>query len=256
MQQYIAWLMAFMLSKAPVDRPHYIPEAKESAAEARTRYEQIATDIAEVLKTERPLFKGKDGKIRTSSVILSVMFHESGFRRDVDLGLGKLAKGDNGNSVCMMQLNIGKGKTMKWNTVQDRAALPSDPPSEVQEGWTAKEILADRKKCIRAGLRVLRLSFGSCSSMPQKDWLRVYASGSCQGGAKESASRMGLAMRWYSAHPPGFDDSVLLPPAPATPPSQPQAAPSAAAPTTQALGPVTLTDKDMLARLLQNYVSK
>ena len=253
MQQYIAWLLAFMLTKAPVDRPHYIPEAKETQDETRARYEQIANDIADVLKTEKPLFKGADGKIRTSSVILSVMFHESGFRRDVDLGLGKLARGDHGNSVCMMQLNIGKGKTMKWNTVQDRAAYPNDPPAEVQDGWTASEVLADRKKCIRAGLRLLRLSFKACPSLPQKDALRVYGSGSCEGAAKESASRMGLAMRWYAAHPPGFDDSVLLPPPPAPP--APPAPPSANAPKGQALGPVTQRE-EMIARLLQTYTVK
>ncbi len=198
-----------MLARAPVDRPHYIPDAKETADETRARYEQIATDIAEVLKTEQPLFRGPSGKVRTSSVILSVMFHESGFRRDVDLGLGKYAKGDKGRSVCLMQLNVGAGRTLRWNVAKDRYAIPSDPESEVVEGWTAKEILEDRKKCIRSGLRMLRLSFRACSSMPQQDWLRVYASGSCQGGGRESASRIGLAMRWYGSHPPGFNDSVL-----------------------------------------------
>lgn len=212
MQQLIGWLVAFMLAKAPVGRTHYIPEAKESAEDTRARYEQIATDIAEVLKTEPPLYKGTNGKVRTSSILLSIMFHEGGFRRDVDLGLGKLARGDHGNSVCLMQINVGKGRTAKWNTVKNRAALPADPAEEVVEGWTAKELLEDRQKCVRAGLRILRSSFGACSSMPQKDWLRVYASGSCQGGAKESASRMGLAMRWYSEHKPGFDDSVFAPP--------------------------------------------
>lgn len=239
--------MAFMLAKAPLDRPTYIKEAKETQEEKRDRYEQIATDIAEVLKTERPLFKGPDGKIKTSSVILSVMFHESGFRRDVDLGIGKMAKGDHGNSVCMMQLNIGQGKTTKWNVVQDRPAYPNDPPAEVEDGWTAKDVLADRKKCIRAGLRLLRLSFGACSALPQKDWLRVYASGSCKEGGKESATRMGLAMKWYSAHPPGFNDSVLLTPAPLPPPL-----PSAAQPDSQATtGPMTAND--VFARMLQGY---
>lgn len=217
MQQFIAWLVAFMVAKAPLNRPHYIPEAKESPAETQARYEQIAHDIAEVLKTEKPLFKGPDGKVRTSSVILSIMFHESGFRRDVDLGLGKLARGDHGNSVCMMQINVGKSRTQKWNKVQNRFALPNDPATELEEGSSAAELLADRKKCIRHGLRLIRLSFASCGRMPQKDWLRVYASGSCSGGEKESASRMGVAMSWYKAHKPSFDDSALS--APLAPPS-------------------------------------
>jgi len=213
MQQLMNWLVAFMLAKAPLTRPHYIPEAKETVEEGQVRYESIAADIAEVLKDEKPLFKGPDGKLRTSALILSVMFHESGFRRDVDLGLGKLSKGDNGNSVCLMQLNIGKGKTMKWNKVLNRPAYPADPKEDLEEGWTAKEVLADRKKCIRAGLRLLRLSFGSCGPNP-KDWLRIYASGNCKSGAKESASRVGLAQRWYAANKPSFDDTVFLPPPP------------------------------------------
>jgi len=216
-QQFTAWLVAFMLAKAPVDRPHFIPEAKETPAETQVRYEQIAADIADVLKTEKPLFKGPDGKIKTSSLILSVMFHESGFRRDVDLGQGQVAKGDHGNSVCMMQLNIGKGRTFQWNTVQNRAVLPSDSASEIVEGWTAQEVLADRKKCIRAGLRVLRASFASCARLPQTDWLRAYASGNCEHGASESASRMGMATRWYTTHKPSFDDTTLDAPPAAVP---------------------------------------
>ena len=208
-----------MVAKAPLNRPHYIPEAKETSAETQARYEQIAADIVEVIKTEKPLFKGVDGKIRTSSVILSVMFHESGFRRDVDLGLGKLARGDHGNSVCLMQLNIGKGHTAKWNRVQGRFALPSDSESDLEAGLSAGDILANRQRCIRHGLRLIRLSFASCGRMPQKDWLRVYTSGSCSGGEKESASRMGVALGWYQAHKPLFDDSSLT--APASPPSSP-----------------------------------
>lgn len=200
-----------MVAKAPLDRPHYIPEAQETVEQGMARYESIASDVAEVMRTEKPLFKGADGKLRTSALIMSVMLHEGGFRRDVDLGLGAHSKGDHGNSVCLMQLNVGKGRSFAWNVVKDRAPRPADPPSEIQQGWTAKELLADRKKCITAGLRVMRVSFASCGRMPQRDWLRAYASGSCDAGAPESASRMGLAFRWYAANRPAFDDSVLTP---------------------------------------------
>jgi hypothetical protein len=195
-----------MMAHAPLDRPQYIAEAKETAPEGAARYNEIATDIVEVMKTERPLFRGPDGKLRTSIIIVSSMLRESGFRRDVDYGLGPHARGDHGNSVCMMQLNIGKGRTARWNIVKDREAWPNDPPDEIQEGWNAQEVLADRQKCIRAGLRVARMSFDHCRFRPQQYWLCGYLSGSCMIAGQESTIRMDLAAKWYQRHKPAFND--------------------------------------------------
>ena len=207
---FIVWMVAFMTQFSPPGGPTWVAEAKESKTEAEARYEDIAKDIQTVVSEEEPLFKGAYGRIRTASVILSIMFHESGFRKDVDLGLGKLAKGDGGNSVCMMQLNIGKGRTFAWNTKKLRPALPADPPDEVMAGWNQKEISADRKKCIRAGYRIIKISFGAGRSLPMLDWLRVYASGSTTAGSKESQARMGLALKYYAAHKPDFTDQDIL----------------------------------------------
>ena len=218
MEQFVAWIVAFIISVSPPGRNSYVPDARETREEAVARYESIARDIVTVVTEEEPLFSGPTGRIRTASVIMSIMFFESGFRRDVDLGIGKLAKGDNGNSVCMMQLNIGKGRTFAWNTVKNRPSLPADPADEVVQGWTQQEISADRKKCIRAGYRIMRISFGSGRGLPSLDKLRVYASGSVNGGVKESHARMGMALRYYSANRPTFKDGdVILPAAPIDP---------------------------------------
>jgi hypothetical protein len=214
MEKLIAWIIAFMVTTAPPGRPQYIPQAKETKEEAVARYESIATDIATVVIQEPSLFRGKEGKAKTASIIMSVIFFESSFRKDVDTGEGSMARGDGGRSACLMQLNIGSGRTLSWNTKKNRIAIPSDPPEEVQKGFNATELLADRKTCILAGLRTLRMAFGACSRLPPKDWLRAYASGSCSKGAEASALRMNLALRWYAQHRPDFKDVDLLPQAP------------------------------------------
>jgi len=211
MEKFIAWIIFFMTTVSPPGRPQYIEKAKETKEEAVIRYESIATDIATIVAQEPSLFKGPEGKAKTASVVMSVIFFESSFRRDVDTGEGPMARGDGGNSACLMQLNIGRGRTIPWNIKKNRYALPADPPDEVQKGFTADELLADRKTCILAGLRTLKMAFGACSRLPPKDWLRAYASGSCSKGAEASALRMNLALRWYSQHRPDFKDVDLLP---------------------------------------------
>ena len=196
-----------MLSKAPLDRPQPIPESPEAGM---AQYEQIAADVETVIRSEKPLYKGPDGKLRTTMVVLSTMLYESNFRYDVDYGIGPSGKGDNGRSVCMMQINLGQGRSISWNVVHDRAAMPTDPTYEIERGWTAKELLADRQKCIRTGLRYIRMSFASCHHMPEQDWLRAYVSGACVYGAETSAGRIGLAKGWYRKHRPDFDDTILL----------------------------------------------
>jgi hypothetical protein len=204
--------MSFMLVQAPPFRSQFIKEAKETVEEAKARYESIANDIVEVVydESEPALFKGPSGKIRTTALIMSIMLHESNFRRDVDFGEGPLAKGDNGRSVCLMQLNLGNGRSGDWNKVQHRYAESMDSPSEVEKGWTAKEIIADRKKCIRAGLRGIHHSFRMTSTRPFLEWLNVYASGRVEMGGAASEKRMGLTLTWFTKHKPDFTDADVL----------------------------------------------
>lgn len=217
METVIAWIVSFIVATAPPDRPQFIKESKETKEEALARYDSIAKDVIDVVwaDPQPPIFSGPNGRARTVAVILSIMSHESGFRKDVDLGLGKSAKGDGGHSWCLMQLNIGDGRTATWNTVKGREAYPADPESEVAQGWTGKELVTDRKKCITAGLRVIRMSFAGTAGFPLADRLRVYASGSSNAGGEASARRMNLATKWYASNPSSLTDdevSVLLKP--------------------------------------------
>lgn len=212
MKLIVAWIMTFLFAKAAPGRPQFLPEAQETREAAEARYESIAADIAAVVwdPNEAPLFRGPSGRLKTTSMILSVMLHESAFRRDVDFGLGKAGKGDGGRSWCLMQINLGQagasGKTAQ------RIVLDNGGYRFVQggtEGFGGEDLVTNRKSCIRAGLHLLRRSFGACGRLPQQHWLNAYASGSCDAGHEASQNRMGTAFRWYQAHTPGFVDKEV-----------------------------------------------
>lgn len=218
MEKFILWVMLFLTTNSPPGRPSFIPENQETKEDTIARYESIAKDMYEVIKEEPPLFSGKYARARTASVLLSVAYFESGFHRNVDFGLGKLARGDNGNSWCLTQQNIGKGRTLAWNIVKQRYARPTDPPEEVEQGWTGEELVTDRKKCFRVALRGIRGSFNACRGYPFAERLRSYASGTCEAGKDASISRMNFAIRWFDTRRPEPDEVLFaLPTAPKQP---------------------------------------
>jgi hypothetical protein len=211
----IAWLLTFMVSVAPTNRKVYYPDAKETSEEAQLRYESIASDIVSVVwnSSNPPLFKGPNGRAKTASVMLGIMFFESNFRRDVDLGLGKAGVGDSGTSFCLMQVKTGTGRTGTWNKTKNRFKVWGDKDEDLVEGWTGPELVQDRKKCIEAGYRVMSASFAVCRNLPVSAWLRAYASGNCKddgGGAEKSESRMNFGMNWFNNHRPSFTDAEFL----------------------------------------------
>lgn len=215
MKLFIAWIVAFIVTQAPAGRPQFIPEAKETVPEAEARYESIAKDIAAVVydPSEAPLFKGPDGRIKTAAVILSIMTHESGFRKDVDLGKGGLSKGDSGQSWCLMQVRLGAasgGKTWQ-RIILDDADGTFHFAFDGKTGLGGEDLVRDRKNCVRAGLHIMRRSF-SCPKLPVLNMLNLYASGSCDKGYEASERRMGLALRWFNGHKPDFDDAQVTAP--------------------------------------------
>jgi hypothetical protein len=161
---------------------------------------------------EKPLFSGSHGRARTVMVILAASTYESGFRKDVDLGIGKMSKGDGGRSWCLNQIQLGKadadGNTPNRIvvTVGGGFKFTKDP----SEGWSGTDLVQDRQKCFRAALSIIRSSFASTSRLPLEDRLRVYASGSIDKGEDASHRRMGLAMRWMSSKAPHFHDTDVL----------------------------------------------
>lgn len=202
MEAVIAWILSFIVAAAPPGRTTFYAEAQETKEEALTRYESIAQDVVEVVydPSTKVLFGGPNGRARTVSVVLSIMLYESGFMSNVDFGVGKFARGDNGNSWCLMQLHVGSGRTLKWNAKYDRPVRWDDRAEDIVDGVTGPELVKDRKKCIREGLKALRLSFSSCKGMnlPLNQRLRVYGSGGCDGASKASALRMDTAIRWFT----------------------------------------------------------
>lgn len=229
MNVLISWLLSFMVVVAPPTRTQFYTAAKETPQEAEDRYKSIAADIMDVVYNPNipPLFGGPDGRARSAAIVMSIMLHEGGFRRDVDYGLGTAGLGDGGQSYCLMQIKLGKGKTNTYNRKHNRFFLWNDDPADRVEGWTGPELVKDRKKCIEAGYRIIRSSFASCHSLTMPHWLTVYASGSCTtegDAARKSATRMNVALNWFNTHQPvGFHDVDILaalrpPPTPAPSP--------------------------------------
>ncbi len=162
------WILSLMLAALPPAR-----QAPETEDAARARYEAIAGDIAEVVASEPPLFKGKVGRERTAALLLAVAFHESAWRLEVDTGL---SRGDAGRSCTLWQFNLGRGEL-------------------------CDELLQDRKKAVRKALDFVRRSQRACRG-PVENMLRVYASGSCERGQTASKTRVETAQRWFAARPP------------------------------------------------------
>ena len=207
------WIKSFMIDTAPPGRKIYHKDGQETIDDTLKRYDSIADDLVSVVydPNTKPVFKGPDGRARTISLILSVMLHESGFMKHVDYGLGAHARGDEGESWCLMQLHVGDGRTMKWNTKEDRPVEWNDPEEDIAEGYTGPEMVKNRRLCIAEGLKILRISFASCSGLPLEDRLRLYASGSCEKGSKESRNRVGKAIRWFAkSHQKQFTDEQIL----------------------------------------------
>jgi hypothetical protein len=181
MNALVAYLLAAMLAwSPPADHEYYEPREETVA-----RYVTIARTIAEVAldPAEPPLFGGPDGRAETALFIASVAFYESGgFRRDVELGTGKRARGDAGRSWCLMQVNIGGGVT------EDR--------------WTGPDLVNDQDKCIRAGLHRMRESFRHCSGQTFIDRLSGYTDGRCRDGANAAHRRTKRAVEFWEQHPP------------------------------------------------------
>jgi len=187
MEQVVNWALAFMLSWAPPGKSH-VKDAIETPEEGTARYTDIARAAARVAfdPAVKPLVRGPRARSQTLAIMLSVAYHESGFRRDVDLGLGPLARGS-GTDSCLMQIRIGRGQT--------------------EEGWSHGELVGDRDKCFKVGLRLLRRSIGACRSLPPLDWLSAYARGQCSADDPVSHALMGPALRVRTA--PVEDVQVL-----------------------------------------------
>jgi len=191
----LAWWLTVLSGWSPPDRPHHLPDAQESVAAAQDRYLSIAQDALSVAldPEEAPLFPGPRGRVLTAGLLLSVAMTESGFRRDVDLGVGPRARGDGGRSWCLMQVQAGAGRIQV-----------ADP---LLSTWMGRDLVADRTKCFRAGLHLLRLSMNACSQLALRHRLSAYTSGTCSATERNSMSKMSVFARLWARIPSAWTDA-------------------------------------------------
>ena len=170
MNPVTSWLFSLMVAFAPPEaraNSAQLPGHEETATQKEARYQSIADDLYAVAydPNETPLFKGNKGRARTAALLLAIAYHESGFAHDVDIGPcyrgrdGQGARCDHGRSACVMQIHIGDKTTA--------------------QGYSRDELFADRKKCFRAGLALVRRSLSECRHLDSKHRLNAYASGVC-----------------------------------------------------------------------------
>lgn len=166
------WLVAIVLTMFPVERV----EPNDVAAQEtyRRHVDEVVTDIVAVAydPTETPEITGDHARALTAAMITVIAAGESGgFNRTVELGH---ARGDGGKSWCLMQMNIGSGRT--------------------DEGWTGPDLISDRRKCLRSGMRAANRSIKSCSRWGLLSGLSIYDTGKCVKNEKISVSRMGRVL--------------------------------------------------------------
>ena len=194
-----AWILNVFVSLLPPThvQPRWQAESHETVEEIQQRYDATATDLAEVLSTEKPLFKGPKGLLQTAALVASVIIHESTLRKAVDTGQ---VLGDGGKSWCLMQVNVGEGQVLVGN--------------EELRSWYGKDLVADRKKCFRAGLAVLRARMYLCRSLAGTPGvISGYIHGSkCLPDDERSFKRWEMAQRMLRRWP-RLPKEVVPPPA-------------------------------------------
>jgi hypothetical protein len=209
------WLVNRMLNWMPTGRS-FIKEAKETKEDGKARYEKIADAMISVVydPAEKPLFGGKYGRAKTLALVASMAWFESGYRRDVDLGLGSLGVGDKGQSWCMMQILLGRKQLDK--KTKNRVILTEDyytlltNPKDKTIGWGGEDLVKDRVACFRVGLHLARRSFHGCRSYPVRDRLGIYGSGSCILNWGPSRVRVKKAQKWLAIEKPPLTDEEAM----------------------------------------------
>lgn len=124
------------------------------------RYASIAQDIAAVVEESRAPHAES-----LAITTLAIAIHESGLRAEVDDGRVR----GSGTDVCLMQIRANKKR--------------------------ADQLAADRRECLRTGLRIVRGSLSACRHLPWEDRLAAYASGNCDAGRAASREIMGIRAR-------------------------------------------------------------
>jgi len=171
----VAWVFALLVAVAPPARLAALPAFPgwaETVEQRTARYQSIAEDIASVTTDPREM-----------AALVAIGDHEAKFSKDADLG--PCYRGPrNDSSRC----DFGRAVTI----FQLQAA-----------GDDAKFLFANRREAAKRALALVRRSAKACVPRYGADAaLRIFASGSCERGAKESSDMVKLARRILAAHPP------------------------------------------------------
>lgn len=196
------YLWSIMMVAAPPGRS-YLKTTGETAEQGSLRYFEIAKANVRVSfdPNNKPVFGGRYGRVQTALLNQSIALSESAFRKDVDTGVGKWARGDLGKSWGLMQANLGRDP----NNTEPLLKL-------IGEKWSPKDLVEDRVKMFTVGYRMSFKSFSSCSRLPVEQRLSVYTSGTCdsKAGQDASVSRVGRALRWFSRYPSPVKDLEVM----------------------------------------------
>lgn len=202
MIKVIAWVLAASLSWLPVPGPTQpspfggLALHDETASGYLLRRESIARDTVAVAfdPSEAPLFDGPNGRAETALYLSSIQRFESGY--DLLVDNGKI-RGP-GGEVCLNQVMVDAGRR--------------NGEMVTAEGWTKADLLADRRKCVRAALHKLRVSKSICSdakhaqnatkkALTGADAFSIYMTGRCVEGSRYAAHRYDLARKWLASNP-------------------------------------------------------
>jgi len=148
-------VLVAMLRLSPPEKHRQIPGFEETPEQALARYQSIAADVAAVA-TEAAKGNAWQAQLYARDMV-GVARHESGLRRDVDLGACYQAPGDH---WC------------DW-----------DGRQQTSEGlWQlkrARHLRGDRRAQARVALSRIRHSRQVCAALPPSEQLAAFAGGVC-----------------------------------------------------------------------------
>lgn len=133
--------MSLLCTEPRYDAHHAAYVRPETWGEGLARYWTIAQAVEQIAKPDS-----------LQAVILTAIYHESGFRRDVHSGIGGWSRGDRGKSWCLGQIMLGESGTRR-----------------VTEGWTARELVGidadSTNRCLTVVARYAAASIAACQGM-------------------------------------------------------------------------------------------
>lgn len=165
-------------------------DVKEPKDVTRERFRSIADDLIEVVLDpgEPNLYETDIGRTKSMSVMLSTIYAESRFRRDVDFGADSAPH--RSLDWCLMQIRLGNNN---HNDSRYKVLLYGQSfRYDRTYGLSGHDLITDRKSCFRVGLRMLKYSFDHCGGFNEFG-LSMYLSGSCSKARSVSSERMRIA---------------------------------------------------------------